>query len=263
MPLSSPDSPLVAEIFASPNHEPRAGRGGTAGPDLLLLHYTGMASTSEAIARLCDPDAKVSCHYLVREDGAVVQMVSEGRRAWHAGVSSWAGDNDVNSRSIGIEVANPGHDFGLPPYPAVQIEAVVALCRDILTRHAILAARVLAHSDVAPARKQDPGEAFPWETLARGGVGLWVPPAPLDSRGAILAAGDAGGEVAALQAGLAAYGYAVPQSGRYDEATRLVVAAFQRHFRPARVDGIADPSTRATLAALEAKADSLLGGSSA
>ncbi|MFL9826288.1 N-acetylmuramoyl-L-alanine amidase [Rhodoplanes sp. SY1] len=261
MPTLRPDSPLVAEVFASPNHEPRAGRGGTAGPDLLLLHYTGMASTSEAIARLCDPDAKVSCHYLVREDGAVVQMVAEARRAWHAGVSCWAGDSDVNSRSIGIEVANPGHDFGLPPFPAVQIEAVVALCRDILARHAILPARVLAHSDVAPARKQDPGEAFPWETLARGGVGLWVPPAPLDTPGQTLGPSKTGGEVAALQAALATYGYGVPESGRYDEATRLVVAAFQRHFRPALVDGIADPSTRETLAAIEAKSDSLFGGS--
>lgn len=255
MPVPPADSPLVAEFRPSPNHEPRAAAAGGR-PDILLLHYTGMASTAEALALLCDPDAKVSCHYLVREDGTVVQMVAEARRAWHAGVSCWAGDTDVNSRSIGIEVANPGHDFGCPPFPPVQIEAVTALCRDILARHRIPADRVLAHSDVAPDRKRDPGEIFPWDILAGAGVGLWGPPAPLDTSGPALAPGDAGPAVADLQAGLAALGYAVPHDGRYDARTALVVIAFQRHFRPARVDGIADASTRATLARIIEKRDS-------
>ncbi|MDC7785366.1 N-acetylmuramoyl-L-alanine amidase [Rhodoplanes sp. TEM] len=258
MPVPSADSPLVAEIHPSPSHESRAAgrRGGR--PDILLLHYTGMVSTVEALARLCDPAAKVSCHYLVREDGTVVQMVAEARRAWHAGVSCWAGDTDVNSRAIGIEIANAGHDFGCPPFPPVQIEAVTALCRDILARHRIPADRVLAHSDVAPDRKRDPGEIFPWDALAGAGVGLWGPPAPLDTPGPALAPGDEGQAVAALQAGLAGFGYAVPRDGAYGGPTALVVAAFQRHFRPARVDGIADASTVATLQRIIEKKDSLV-----
>jgi N-acetylmuramoyl-L-alanine amidase len=226
---------------------------------MLLLHYTGMDSTAEALDRLCDPAAKVSCHYLVREDGTVVQMVPEARRAWHAGVSCWAGDTDVNSRAIGIEIANPGHDFGAPPFPGVQIAAVIALARDIVARHGLRADRVLGHSDVAPARKRDPGEIFPWDRLARAGVGLWVSPAPLDTAGPGLAPGDSGPAVAALQAALADYGYAVPRGGDYDAATAVVVAAFQRHFRPALVDGVADASTLATICAVIDKRDSLLG----
>ncbi|RAI42441.1 N-acetylmuramoyl-L-alanine amidase [Rhodoplanes roseus] len=242
--LLVPDSRLVAEVRPSPNHEPRVGG---IRPDILLLHYTGMESTAEALDRLCDPAAKVSCHYLVREDGTVVQMVAEDRRAWHAGLSCWAGDADVNSRSIGIEIANPGHDFGSPPFPPVQIESVIALCLDIIARHAIRADRVLAHSDVAPARKRDPGEVFPWDVLARAGVGTWVaPPAPAPDP-TRLEPGDTGDRVAMLQSMLADYGYAVPRQGVYDDATTLVVTAFQRHFRASRVDGRADAATVAIL----------------
>ncbi|NVO12587.1 MAG: N-acetylmuramoyl-L-alanine amidase [Rhodoplanes sp.] len=255
MTLLRPDSSLVREVRPSPNHEARVGAGR---PDILLLHYTGMSSTAEALDRLCDPAAKVSCHYVVREDGTVVQMVAEARRAWHAGASCWGGDTDVNSRSIGIEIANPGHDFGAPPFPDVQIAAVIALGRDIVVRHGLRADRVLAHSDVAPERKRDPGEVFPWDRLARAGVGLWVPPAPLDTAGPGLAAGDGGPAVAALQAALADYGYAAPRGGAYDPATAVVVAAFQRHFRPARVDGQADASTLTTIGAVIDRRDSLL-----
>lgn len=235
------ESPLVAEIVPSPNHEPRR-----AAIDILLLHYTGMASTAAAVERLCSTEAQVSSHYLVREDGRIVQLVAEVRRAFHAGVSSWEGTTDINSRSIGIEIANAGHDFGSPPFPDAQIAAVIALARDIVSRHAIRADRVLAHSDVAPGRKRDPGEDFPWPRLAAAGIGLWVAPRPIVA-GAALSQGDTGGEVHALQGALARYGYGIAVTGTFDEATRDVVAAFQRHFRPAQIDGIADRSTVATL----------------
>lgn len=241
--LSEPDSHLVAAVIPSPNHGKR--RNG-ARPDMLVLHYTGMRSAEEALARLCSPESEVSAHYLVFEDGRIVQLVAEARRAWHAGVSAWAGESDINSRSIGIEIANPGHDFGYPVFPEPQIAAVIALCRDILARHGISADRVLAHSDIAPARKQDPGEKFPWGRLYDAGVGLWVEPAPLE-RGTPLSIGATATGVADLQAALAGYGYGLEPSGKYDAQTRDVVTAFQRHFRRTRVDGLADQSTLATL----------------
>lgn len=238
-----PDSKAVDEIRASPNHEPR--KGGAA-PDMLVLHYTGMADAGEALAWLCDPDSKVSCHYFLFEDGRCLQLVPEGRRAWHAGLSSWQGETDINSCSIGIEIANPGHDFGYPDFPEPQMAALEALCRDIAARRAIMPARVLGHSDVAPLRKADPGEKFDWARLARAGVGLHVEPAPI-REGRTIGPGDEGEEVAALQHELARMGYGLEQTGCFAEETRAVVTAFQRHFRPARVDGIADSSTIATL----------------
>jgi N-acetylmuramoyl-L-alanine amidase len=246
MQVAEPESPVAARFVPSPNHGER--NGGRA-PDCVLLHYTGMPTSAVALRWLCDPASSVSCHYYVEEDGEVLQLVSESRRAWHAGVSCWAGDRDLNSSSIGIEIVNAGHPGGLPPYPDVQISAVIALCRDLCARRAIPPERILAHSDVAPGRKIDPGEVFPWETLYRGGVGLWVPPMPADD-GPTLAPGDTGTAVAAVQRQLASYGYDVLATGDYDAATERVVAAFQRRFRPARVDGRADPSTRATLGAL-------------
>jgi N-acetylmuramoyl-L-alanine amidase len=236
---------LVSQVNASPNHSERAG--GIA-PDMILLHYTGMQSVDSALTRLCDGDGepKVSAHYLVREDGHILQLVPELRRAWHAGEAEWEGKTDVNSRSIGIEIVNPGHEFGYRDYPERQIEALIALCRDILTRHRIRSDRVLAHSDVAPARKQDPGEKFPWPRLHRAGVGHWVPPAPI-AKGPMLKRGDRGEAVAALQTQLARYGYGVSVTGEFDDRTAAAVTAFQRHFRPARIDGIADGSTLTTL----------------
>jgi N-acetylmuramoyl-L-alanine amidase len=213
---------------------------------MLVLHYTGMTDAEAALRRLCSPASEVSAHYLVFEDGKISQLVPETRRAWHAGVSSWAGESDINSHSIGIEIANPGHDFGYPDFAEPQIAAVVGLCSDIAARHAIPADRVLAHSDVAPDRKQDPGEKFPWRRLYDAGVGLWVEPAPLEF-GSAMTLGDAGPVVEELQAALADYGYGLTLSGRYDPPTRDVVAAFQRHFRPQRVDGIGDASTVTTL----------------
>ncbi|MEP2830482.1 N-acetylmuramoyl-L-alanine amidase [Parvibaculum sp.] len=214
--------------------------------DILLLHYTGMESGEAAASRLCDPEAKVSAHYIVDEAGAITRMVPEEMRAWHAGVASWAGESDINGASIGIEIVNGGHDFGCPPYPEAQMQAVETLSLEILSRHPIPARRVLAHSDVAPARKADPGEWFDWARLARRGVGLWVEPEPI-VEGPVLAQGDRGDTVAELQYMLADYGYGLEVLGRYDENTKAVVTAFQRHFRPERVDGVADISTVATL----------------
>lgn len=237
------DSALVTAVRPSPNHGERRGR---AAPDCIVLHYTGMVDGPSAVARLCDPAAEVSSHYVVEEGGGIVQLVPEARRAWHAGREPWAGEADLNSASVGIEIVNGGHDFGLPPYPAAQIEAVVALCRDLVGRHAIAPRRVLAHSDIAPARKRDPGEHFPWRVLAEAGIGLWV--APSDD---MSAPGDvARRDLAAFQAGLARFGYVTAADGRDDETSRTVVRAFQRRFRPARIDGIADPGTRDTLARL-------------
>lgn len=250
VPPLAPDSLCVATLAPSPNFGPRRFvPGGAARLDMLVLHYTGMAGADAAIALLQSPAAEVSCHYVVREDGEVVQMVAEAERAWHAGLSSWEGIGDVNSRSIGIEIVNGGHDFGLPDFPEPQVAAVIALCADILARHPIRADRVVAHSDIAPARKRDPGERFPWCRLHAAGIGHWVP-AAADAPGPILGPGDTGAEVRALRAALAAYGYGVAAGDLYDAELTQVVAAFQRHFRPDRVDGLADPATRATLAAL-------------
>lgn len=240
-----PDYPGAA-VRASPNFGTR--RGG-AKPDALVLHYTGMETGQAAEDWLCDPASEVSAHYLVHENGRVVQLVPEAERAWHAGKGSWRGVDDVNSFSIGIEIVNPGHALGYPDFSNHQIEAVIALCRDLIRRHAMLPQRVLAHSDVAPGRKIDPGEKFPWGLLARAGVGHHVEPAPLRP-GKVLVSGDQGAEVEAFQNMLARYGYGIQATGFFDPETEAVTAAFQRHFRPARVDGMADPSTRDTLARL-------------
>jgi N-acetylmuramoyl-L-alanine amidase len=205
--------------------------------DALILHYTGMPSAAAALERLCDPDAKVSAHYLIDEDGSVVQLVPEARRAWHAGVSEWQGRARLNDCAIGLELVNPGHEWGYRPFTEAQYAVCIELCRGILARWPIPPRRVLAHSDVAPARKQDPGELFDWPRLAAAGIGLWPQ----------LGAG-APRSVRRLQGELARLGYSVPPTGALDEATRLVVQAFQRRFRPARVDGRPD---RATLARLD------------
>jgi N-acetylmuramoyl-L-alanine amidase len=225
----------------SPNHEERR-----APIDMLLLHYTGMETGEAARARLCDANAKVSAHYIVEEDGRVLRLVPEERRAWHAGVASWGGQSDINSCSIGIEIVNGGHDFGYPDFADPQIAAVEALCLDILARHEIAPARVLGHSDVAPERKADPGEKFPWARLAKAGIGHWVAPQDIVD-GPVLQRGDRGDTVAELQFQLADYGYGIEVLGVFDAKTEAVVKAFQRHFRPAQVDGIADVSTVATL----------------
>ena len=238
-----PDSPAAARVIPSPNHGERRG---DRRPDMLILHYTGMPNEAQALQWLCNPVSEVSAHYFVFENGHVAQLVPEARRAWHAGKSFWAGELDINSCSIGVEIANPGHDGGLPPFGEAQIGSVIRLCRDIVVRWSIPADRVLAHSDVAPGRKQDPGERFPWERLHQAGLGHWVRPAPIRD-GRFFARGEQGQPIEALQAMLALFGYDVPITGTFDADTEAVVAAFQRHFRPERVDGIADASTITTL----------------
>jgi N-acetylmuramoyl-L-alanine amidase len=245
-PARLPDSPLASRFLDSPNRGERRGR---RRPDCLILHYTGMATGEAALKVLLNPASALSAHYFVWEDGAIDQLVAESDRAWHAGKARWKGEDDLNSASIGVEIVNPGHDGGSPPFPERQIAAAIALARDVCARWEIAPERVLAHSDVAPARKQDPGEAFPWEQLWRAGVGHWTEPAPL-SGGALFAHEEEGPPVRALQAMLALYGYDVEITGVYDRQTRQAVAAFQRHFRPQRVDGEADASTMATLKAL-------------
>jgi N-acetylmuramoyl-L-alanine amidase len=214
--------------------------------EFLILHYTGMETGQGAEDWLCSLESEVSCHYIVHEDGRIVQMVAEEMRAWHAGKAHWAGMEDINSRSIGIEIVNGGHDFGLPAYPGAQIDAVIALADDIVMRNGIRPPRVLAHSDIAPQRKRDPGERFPWAQLCEAGLGHWVEPSPIRG-GRYLMAGETGQPVEALQSMLALYGYGLAITGVFDPATETVVSAFQRHFRPERVDGIADISTIETL----------------
>lgn len=241
------DSRLVAALHPSPCFEPR--RDGAAA-DMLLLHYTGMASCERAIDWLSRPDSRVSCHYVIDVDGRITQMVAESERAWHAGLSIWAGECDINSRSIGVEIHNPGHDGGYPDFPERQMQAVIALGLDVVRRRRIRPERVLAHSDVAPLRKNDPGERFDWACLARAGLGHWVEPAPPDAGDAGLGPSAGAASVATAQDWLAAYGYGLERTGAMDDTTVKVVTAFQRHFRPARVDGRLDRSTFDTLARL-------------
>jgi N-acetylmuramoyl-L-alanine amidase len=227
----------------SPNFDAR-----TVPPSMIVLHYTGMQTGEEAIARLRDPEAKVSAHYVVEEDGRVFRLVPEERRAWHAGVSFWRGRRNVNGESIGIEIVNPGHEWGYRAFPEAQVASVIGLLGDIRTRWTVEDRDIVGHSDVAPNRKDDPGELFPWKRLAEAGHGLWAeaPPAP----GLPIGEGEEGAAVFALQAGLTRLGYDLPPSGLFDGDTASVVRAFQRHWRPEKVDGIADGETRARLIAL-------------
>ena len=241
-----PDSSLPATLDPSPNHGERKG-GRT--PDSILLHYTGLPTGEAALRQLCDPATEVSSHYLVWEDGRLFQLVPEARRAWHAGRGIWAGESDMNDVSIGIEIANSGPRGGSPAYPSVQIETVIALCQDIIARWRIRPERVLAHSDVSHGRKIDPGEHFPWGQLAKAGIGHYVTPSAIED-GPRLEPGAIGPQVEALQAMLSGYGYGLDTTGLYDARTESAITAFQRHFRPARVDGIADRSTITTLCRL-------------
>ncbi|HEY1632642.1 MAG TPA: N-acetylmuramoyl-L-alanine amidase [Rhizomicrobium sp.] len=209
-------APRIVEA-SSPNFDARP-QG--APVDMLVLHYTGMRTAEEALSRLCDPAAKVSAHYTIGRDGRVYRHVPEEMRAWHAGISHWAGEANVNARSIGIELVNPGHEFGYIPFADEQIAALIDLCDGIRTRHPIPAARVVGHSDVAPARKEDPGEFFPWEALSEYGIGVWPKP------------GFPGMPFARA---LERFGYGVT-----DVPMEAVIRAFQRHFRPSCIDGIAD-----------------------
>ena len=220
----------------SPNHAERGEPPNLRPVDTLVLHYTGMQSAAAALDRLCDPAARVSSHYLVEEDGAIWRLVAEARRAFHAGISYWQGDTDLNRFSIGVEIVNPGHEWGYRAFPEAQMAAVEALSRDILARHPVPPHRVVGHSDIAPDRKSDPGELFDWPRLARAGIGLWPPPRP----DAALGRGRGVGVVArtAALADLARIGYAVAVGSE-----EVALAAFQRRFRPQRWDGLLDRET--------------------
>jgi N-acetylmuramoyl-L-alanine amidase len=228
----------------SPNHDERPD---VTAIDMLILHYTGMVSAEAALDRLRDPLARVSSHYVVDEDGGVAALVPEARRAWHAGVSYWRGHSGLNDRSIGIEIVNPGHEWGYRDFPVLQLAAVCDLSLGVLARHRIPPRNVVAHSDVAPDRKEDPGERFDWPGLARNGVGLW--PADVPDQGS----GDAVHNCAGLspvRRALAGIGYRVAAEGALDPALAAVLRAFQRHWRPEAVTGAADRGTRARLFAV-------------
>jgi N-acetylmuramoyl-L-alanine amidase len=229
-------APRIVEC-RSPNYDERP-EGSRI--DMLVLHYTGMKSAEEALARLCDPEAKVSAHYTIDCDGRIYRHVPEEFRAWHAGVSYWAGERNINGCSIGIEIVNPGHEFGYVPFAKPQIAALLDLAGDITERHAIPPARVLGHSDVAPARKEDPGELFPWSQLADFGIGIW--PFAANARG------PANSDPAAVSRALRLYGYGVAPD--VDVPLEKVVAAFQRHWRPSKVDGVVDEETAYRLGVL-------------
>ncbi len=201
---------------------------------MAVLHYTGMPDAASAIARLSDPEAKVSAHYVVAEDGQVVRMVDESKRAWHAGKSFWRGVTDVNSASVGIEIVNPGHEFGYRPFPIAQIDAVIGLMHEVTLRRRITRGNVVGHSDIAPARKDDPGELFPWDRLARLRLALPSPTKNLM---------DPHWTDAGFLLALERFGYDVTDP-------LAAVRAFQRRFRPATIDGIIDGECRAKLLAL-------------
>lgn len=223
----------------SPNHGPRPE---PARIDMLVLHYTGMTTAMAALERLCDPDARVSAHYVVEENGVIWRLVPENRRAFHAGVSCWAGESDLNAVSLGIEIVNPGHEWGYRRFPEAQMASVEALCAELISRHSIPAHRVVGHSDIAPNRKADPGELFDWPRLARAGIGIWPPanasePARETDRAQSLA-------------DLAAIGYCAAK-----QSLGSAVMAFQRRFRPSLCDGRLDPETAARLSEVRAAFD--------
>jgi N-acetylmuramoyl-L-alanine amidase len=240
----------------SPNHDSRSDVAEALGAgvpriDMLVLHYTGMQSGEAALDRLCDADAKVSSHYVVEEDGRIWRLVPEERRAWHAGVSYWLGESGLNTVSIGIEIVNPGHEWGYRPFPATQMRAVEALCRDILGRHRIPAHRIVGHSDIAPTRKTDPGELFDWRRLAHAGIGLWPEPASELARRRGRGIGIV--ERAAALSDLARIGYQV-EPGNVTPA----IIAFQRRFRPERWDGRLDGETTGRLSEIRQAVEAAL-----
>lgn len=213
----------------SPNFDERA-----LPVTIIVLHYTGMRDAASAIARLCDPEAKVSAHYLIAEDGQIVRLVDESKRAWHAGKSYWRGLTDINSASVGIEIVNPGHEWGYRPFPVAQIDALIPLMQEITLRHKITRGNVVGHSDIAPARKDDPGELFPWERLAKLRLAL-----PSPTKNLMDPHWTDGGFLLALER----FGYDVGEP-------LAAIRAFQRRFRPSNFDGIVDGETRAKLLAL-------------
>jgi N-acetylmuramoyl-L-alanine amidase len=224
----------------SPNHDSRGEPPYIRPINMLVLHYTGMQSAEAAIERLCDPAARVSAHYVVEEDGRLWRLVREGRRAFHAGVSCWQGEHDLNFVSIGIEIVNPGHEWGYRPFAELQMAAVERLCHDLAARHRISPTRIVGHSDIAPDRKADPGELFDWPRLAQAGIGLW--PLPSAEFARLRGRGVGVVERAGALADLARIGYCVTTT-----TESVALAAFQRRFRQERWDGLLDAETCARL----------------
>jgi len=235
----------VALTNPSPNFDSR----GDQQVDTLVLHYTDMLTTEAAVAQLQNPESKVSAHYVVSEKGEIFSLVEEADRAWHAGESHWRGHNNINARSIGIEIANRGHSHGYTAFPPAQMAAVTILCHEILNRHDIPARNVVGHSDIAFLRKQDPGHLFDWQHLAREQIGIF----PFDARpmmGSALGRGDSGTKVTRLQTSLSNWGYGLRLDGDYGEKTEKCVTAFQRHYRPGNIDGQWDDECAGLLATL-------------
>lgn len=240
MPHSSPKRSDASAIDMterlSPNNDARPE---ATAIDMLILHYTGMKTAEDALARMCDPESKVSAHYVVDEDGSVIRMVPEEMRAWHAGLSYWRGRERLNDNSIGIEIVNPGHEFGYRAFPEAQIASVITLCKAILARHPRITARnVVGHSDVAPSRKEDPGELFPWDRLAANGIGLWAQTPEGVTCTPVAKLGDSGLHVEDFQQRLADFGYSIKIDGNFGAKSEFVVRAFQRHFDPHNLSGI-------------------------
>lgn len=239
-------------VLTCPNHDARP-----AGMpiDMLVVHYTGMPTGAAAISRLRDASAKVSAHYVIEEDGKVFHLVPEERRAWHAGVAYWRGHRDINGRSIGIELVNPGHEFGYRAFPKAQMSSLITLAGAIVKRRKIPPRNVLGHSDVAPERKEDPGELFEWERLAASGIGLWPKIRRRWFGGSSFEGFNFGpderhAKIAETQKRLVSWGYEVPTNGVLDARTTRVLVAFQRHFRPSNIEGRLDGETASRLAAL-------------
>lgn len=209
--------------------------------DMLVMHYTGMRSATEALDQMCDPVKKVSAHYMIYEDGAIISLVPEEKRAWHAGISCWQGISSLNDSSIGIEIVNPGHEFGYVQFPDAQMEAVLQISKHIIERYNIEARNVVGHSDIAPLRKQDPGELFNWKWLAKNGVGLWPNINTIwRSREQLIEPGTDSTDVARVQKMLADYGYHIRVDGHYGEKTEQIIKAFKRHFVPESVNIVWD-----------------------
>ena len=239
---------LAIKDLPSPNFGPRKPVKGRVGVRHIVMHYTGMKTCQNALDRLCDQKAEVSAHYVVDEDASIYRLVPEKMRAWHAGVSFWHGQRDINSTSVGIEIVNPGHEYGYRAFPDAQIEAVIVLAGDIMDRYQIAPCDILGHSDIAPGRKTDPGELFPWERLSLEGIGVWpeetvIVPGHVDLNGALRRLSD--------------IGYAVPMTSELgsdilnpDSAVTDVVKAFQGHYHQSRADGILDAETAAAIAAV-------------
>ena len=216
--------------YPSPNFEPRPPG---VSLDLIVLHYTNMTSAEEALTRLCDAEAKVSAHFLISKQGALYQLVDPLYRAWHAGVSSWHGESDINSRSIGIELDNLGHTFGPEPFPVAQMKTLLGLLSDLTNVYTIPPHRIVGHSDIAPLRKKDPGELFPWADLAEKGFGLW----PFETKTTIPMSPGLPMNTLEIQRALYDIGYSCPQTGVWDEDSQKVCYAFQQHFTPLEITG--------------------------